>query len=432
MKNITTVILAAGNSSRFKHNKSKIFQDLSGLSIIEHVYLIAKEVSKNKVIIVCNKNNIKELKSKFINAKFIIQTTQKGTAHAILTAKKYLANRNILILFGDVPLVTYSSIKKLIKNFNKNHSRGSMIAFKTENPFGYGRVITKGNYVSSIVEELHASKIQKKIKLCNSGIMICDSKLLFNYINKISNKNIKKERYLPDIFQILHDMKKSFSFVLGSEEEMLGVNTVKDLIRIDQIFQKRIKDKIIDEGVIIQLPETVRMSFDTKIKKGSIIEPFVNIKSGVSIKENVLIKSNSVVESCSINSNTSVGPSARIRPHSKIGQNVKIGNYVEIKNSKIGDNCSIGHLSYIGDSDLGKDINIGAGTITCNYDGKKKNKTIIGDGAFVGSNCSLVAPITIGKNSTIGAGSVITKNIPSNHLALERSEIKILRKKGKK
>ncbi|SVD40955.1 uncharacterized protein METZ01_LOCUS393809, partial [marine metagenome] len=287
-------------------------------------------------------------------------------------------------------------------NFNKNQSRGSMIAFETDNPFGYGRVITKDNYVTSIVEELHASKIQKKIKLCNSGIMICDSKLLFNYINKISNKNIKKERYLPDIFQILHDIKKSFSHILGSEEEMLGVNTIKDLIKIDQIFQKRIKDKIIDGGVIIQQPDTVRISFDTKIKKGSIIEPFVTIKSGVSIQENVVIKSNSVVESCSINSNTSIGPSARIRPHSTIGQNVKIGNYVEIKNSKIGNNCSISHLSYIGDSELGKYINIGAGTITCNYDGKKKNKTIIHDGVFVGSNCSLVAPITIGKNSKIG------------------------------
>ena len=432
MKNITTVILAAGNSSRFKQNKSKIFQDLSGLSIIEHIYLIAKKVSKNKVIIVCNKNNIKELKSKFSNAKFVIQTNPQGTAHAILTAKNYLANRNILILFGDVPLITYTSIKKLINNFNTNLSRGSMIAFKTENPFGYGRVITKGSYVTSVVEQLHASKIQKKIKLCNSGIMICNSKLLLNYINKISNKNIKKEKYLPDIFQILHDIKKNFSYVLCSEEEMLGVNTIKDLIKIDEIIQKRIKDKIIDGGVIIKQPNTVRLSFDTKIKKGSTIEPFVTIKSGVSIQENVVIKSNSVVESCSINSNTTIGPSARIRPFSKIGQNVKIGNYVEIKNSNIGNNCSISHLSYIGDSNLGKYINIGAGTITCNYDGKKKNKTIIQDGVFVGSNCSLIAPITIGKNSTIGAGSVITKNIPSNHIALERSKIKILRKQRKK
>jgi bifunctional UDP-N-acetylglucosamine pyrophosphorylase/glucosamine-1-phosphate N-acetyltransferase len=281
------------------------------------------------------------------------------------------------------------------------------------------------------VEELHASKIQKKIELCNSGIMICDSKLLFDYINKISNNNIKKERYLPDIFKILHDIKKSFSYILGSEEEMLGVNTIKDLIKIDQIFQKRIKDKIIDEGVIIQLPETVRMSFDTKIKKGSIIEPFVTIKSGVLIKENVLIKSNSVLESCSINRNTSVGPSARIRPHSKIGQNVKIGNYVEIKNSKIGNNCSIGHLSYIGDSDLGKHITIGAGTITCNYDGLNKHVTIVEDGAFIGSNSSLVAPIKIEQNSIIAAGSVITKDVPKNSLSIARSNQKNLLGKAK-
>ena len=432
MKKITTVILAAGKSSRFKHSKSKIFQDFSGSSVIEHVYKIAEKISKNEVIFVCNNENIGDLKNNFPKAKFVIQHKQLGTADAISNVKNLLKNSNLLILFADTPLISSESITKLIRNFYKNKSIGSMIAFKTNNPYGYGRVVVKGNYVNSVVEELNASLMQKKINLCNSGVMICNSNLLFKNIDKISNKNIKKEKYLPDIFSIFNKIDKSFSYILGSEEEMLGINTIKNFIDLDVIYQKRIKNSIIDKGVIILQPDTVRLSYDTKIKKGSIIEPHVIIKPGVLIKENVIIKSHTVLEKCVINKNSSIGPSARIRPTTKIGINVKVGNYVEIKNSDIGDNTSISHLSYIGDSTIGKNVNIGAGTITCNYNGKKKNKTIIENDVFIGSNTSLIAPLKIGAKSTIGAGSVITMDIPKNHLALERSEVKILRKKTKK
>ena len=429
MKKITTVILAAGNSSRFKSKHSKIFQDLAGIAIIEHVYNLAKQVSKkNEIIFVCNKKNINVLRDKFIGSLFILQKNQKGTADAITSVKKYLFNTDILILFGDVPLVSLQSINKLIKNFYINNSNGSIIVFKSKNPFGYGRVKTNKKIVMAVVEEINTSKIEKEINLCNSGVIICSSKLLFSQINKISSNNKKKEKYLPDIFNIFYNLNMGFSYILGKKEEMLGVNSIDDFITIDRIYQKKLIEKFIKQSVIIYQPETVRVSYDTKIGKGSTIEPFVFIKTGVKLKENVLIKSSSVIEGCIINKNSSVGPSARIRAKSNIGQNVKIGNFVEVKNSKIGDKCSINHLPYIGDSNLGKRINIGAGTITCNYDGKKKNKTKIENDVFIGSNCSLIAPIIIGKNSTIGAGSVITKNIPKNHLALERSKIKILKK----
>ena len=432
MNKITTVILAAGKSTRFNHNKSKIYQDLAGISIIEHVYKVAEKVSKENILFVCNKDNRNILKNLFPKAKLVIQKKQKGTADAIIQVKKNLKNTNVLILFGDTPLITFKSIKKLIQNFKTNNSNGSMIAFKTNHPFGYGRVVAAGNNVLNVIEELNATIIEKKINLCNSGVMLCNSNLLFNNINKITDNNIKKEKYLPDIFSILNKIKKNFKYVLGSEEEMLGINTIKDLIKIDEIYQNKLKNNIIENGVILIQPNTIRLSYDTKIKRGVVIEPHVIIKKGVSIQKDVLIKSHSVLEDCKINSNCSVGPSARIRPKSQIGNNVKIGNYVEIKNSKIGNNTSISHLSYIGDSEVGSNVNIGAGTITCNYDGKKKNKTIIENNVFVGSNCSLVAPLKICANSTIGAGSVITMNIPQNHLALERSEVKILRKKGKK
>ena len=307
-----------------------------------------------------------------------------------------------------------------------------MIAFKTNNPYGYGRVKVIDNKVLSVVEEINTTLTEKKILLCNSGVMLCNTKLLFNNINKISDKNLKKEKYLPDIFQIFNNLGKSFSYIICPKEETLGINTIDDLILVDKILQKKLKANIIKNGVILQQPETIRLCVDTKIKKGSIIEPFVTFKPRVLINENVLIKSYSVIEECSIGENSSIGPSARIRPKSKIGKNTKIGNFVEIKNSVIGNKNSISHLSYIGDSHLGNNVNIGAGTITCNYDGKKKNKTIIKDQVFVGSNSSLVAPITIGRKATIGAGSVVTRNIPANYLALERSDLKILRKRRKK
>ena len=432
MKKITTVILAAGKSTRFKHKKSKIFQDLAGIEIISHIYQVAKKISNKEVVFVCNKENIIEIKNKFPYAKCVLQKNQKGTADAIVCAKKYIKNKNILILFGDVPLLSSTTITKLYNNYVKNGSIGSMIAFKTNNPYGYGRVKVIDNKILSVVEEINTTLTEKKILLCNSGVMLCNAKLLFSNINKISDKNLKKEKYLPDIFQIFNNLEKSFTYIICPQEETLGINTIDDLILVDKILQKKLKANIIKNGVILQQPETIRLCVDTKIKKGSIIEPFVTFKPRVLINENVLIKSYSVIEECSIGENSSIGPSARIRPKSKIGKNTKIGNFVEIKNSVIGNKNSISHLSYIGDSHLGNNVNVGAGTITCNYDGKKKNKTIIKDQVFVGSNSSLVAPITIGRKATIGAGSVVTRNIPANYLALERSDIKILRKRRKK
>tara|TARA_Y100000590_G_scaffold462181_1_gene625646 strand:- start:8037 stop:9335 length:1299 start_codon:yes stop_codon:yes gene_type:complete len=432
MSNITILILAAGKSTRFKSKESKIFNDLAGIPIIDHIYYTAKKIS-NEIIFVCNNKNIKNLQSRFKNCKFAIQKKQKGTADAVLSAKKFIKNNsNVLILFGDVPLLSYYTLRKLVNNFKNRKLFGSMLAFNTNNPFSYGRVITDGKNIKEIIEEVNASSETKKVSLCNSGVMICSFKILYSFIKDIKNNNKKKEKYLPDIFKICYKNNKSFQYILCDEEEMLGINTLNDYNKIDEIYQIRLKRKLIKNGVKIINPKSVRVSYDTKIGKNSIIEPYVFIQKGVQIKSEVLIKSHTIIESSRIGFRSSIGPFARIRPQTIIGKNVKIGNYVEIKKSKIGDNCSISHLSYIGDSQLGKNINIGAGTITCNYDGKKKNQTIIRDNVFVGSNTSIVAPVTIGNNSTIGAGSVITKNIPSNSLSIERNQQINYKKKLKK
>ena len=423
MENITTVILAAGKSTRFISNKSKLTQELAGLPVVSHVYNTAKKISGKNIIVVCNKENHNELSSLLKNCKFVIQKNQKGTADAIEAAKSSIKTQNFIILFGDVPLISDNSLKRLIKNFK--NKVGSMIAFKSLKPHGYGRVILEKNKVVEVVEEIHTSKSEKLIELCNSGIMLVNKSIFFKLIKQIKFRKIKKERYLTDIFEIYFKKKIPFTFIQAEEEEMSGINTLLDFNKVDKILQKRLVRKFLNNGILIKKPETCYFSYDTKIQSKVIIEPNVTIRNKVSIKSGSIIKNFSDLEGILVKENCSIGPHARLRPNSTIGKNCKIGNYVEIKSSIIGNDTNISHLSYIGDSNVGSQVNIGAGCITCNYDGVKKNKTFIGNKAFIGSNSSLVAPVKIGNNVRIGAGSVINKDIPRNKLAVRRSKLKI-------
>ena len=424
MKNITTVILAAGRSTRFISSKSKLTHDLASYPIINHVFDSAKKVSGKNIIVVCNKDNQGELKNILSECKLVIQKNQKGTADAIEVAKKYIKTENFIILFGDVPLITDKSLKKLIRSF-KNNNTGSMIAFNAQKPKGYGRVILSNNKVTKVVEEINTTVNEKIIELCNSGIMLVKKSIFYKNIKFIKFNKKKKERYLTDIFEIYFKKNIPFSFVLSSEDEMSGVNNLIDFNKVDSLFQNRLVNKFLAQGVLIKKPETSYFSYNTKIAKKVTIEPNVVIRNNVSIKSGSIIKSYSDLDGVLINQDCSIGPHARIRPYSIINKNCKIGNYVEIKNSSIGQSTSISHLTYIGDSKIGKKVNIGAGCITCNYDGVKKSKTIIGNNSFIGSNTSLIAPVKIGNNVKIGAGSVINKDISANKLAIRRSKLKI-------
>ena len=424
MKNITIVILAAGRSTRFISSKSKLTHDLAGLPIVSHVYNTAQKISGKSVIVVCNKNNYAELNSLLSGCKLVIQKFQKGTADAIEVARPHIKTENFIILFGDVPLVTDTSLKKLIGNFKK-YNTGSMILFKSSNPYGYGRVVLEKNKVVKVVEEIHTTKSEKLIELCNSGIMLVNKSIFFKNVKLIKFSKIKKEKYLTDLFEIYFKKNIPFSFSLSSEEEMTGINNLFDFNKADYVLQKRLINKFINQGVLIKKPESCYFSYDTKIEKKVVIEPNVSIRQNVLIKSGTIIKSFSDLEGVVVKENCTIGPHARIRPNSKIEKNCKIGNYVEVKNSIIGSKTSISHLSYVGDSKVGSEVNIGAGCITCNYDGLKKNKTYIGNKSFIGSNSSIIAPVKIGNNVTIGAGSVINKDIPNNKLAIRRSNLKI-------
>ena len=432
MKKITTVILAAGKSSRFKSKVSKLIYPLCGLPLILHIFNIAKKISGENIIVICNKDNIKNLRLILPGCKLIIQKKQLGTANAVEYAKNFIKTTHFITLSGDSPLVTIKSLKKLINHYSKSSVKISVIAFKATNPKGYGRMIVKKNYLHEVVEQIHLNKKQEKINICNSGIMICEKNIFFKNLNRIKTNKVKKEKYLPDIFKVYSNLNIPVNFVYCDENEMLGVNTIEDLLIVEKVLQNKYIDSFIKIGVIFNNPHSCYFNFDTKIEKDVIIENNITFKNNIKIRSGSIIKSNSYLEGANIGSNCEIGPNARIRSKSKIGNNSKIGNFVEIKNSKIGNNVSIAHLSYVGDSKIGNNVNIGAGTITCNYDGKKKHKTIIKDNVFIGSNTSLIAPVVIESKSRIGAGSVITKNIPKNSLAIERSTLKILRNKRSK
>ncbi|MDC6447947.1 bifunctional UDP-N-acetylglucosamine diphosphorylase/glucosamine-1-phosphate N-acetyltransferase GlmU [Alphaproteobacteria bacterium] len=424
MKNITTVILAAGRSTRFLSTKSKLTQELAGLPIISHVYNTAKKISGKNIVVVCNTDNHSELKNILIDCKFVIQKFQKGTADAIEVAKSSIKTKNFIILFGDVPLITDKALKKLINSFKKNNI-ASMILFKSSKPKGYGRIILHNKKIMNVVEEINTTESEKLIELCNSGIMMVNKDIFYKKIKLIKVNKRKKEKFLTDIFKIYFNHNIPYVFSLSTEEEMSGVNNLFDFNKVYNLLQNRLVNKFLSQGVLILKPETSYFSYDTKIEKKVIVEPNVNMRKNVSIKSGTVIKSFSDLEGVIVKENCSIGPHARIRPNSKIEKNCKIGNYVEVKNSIVGHNTSISHLAYVGDSKVGNQVNIGAGCITCNYDGIKKSLTIIGNNSFIGSNTSLIAPVKIGNNVKIGAGSVINKNISSNKLAIRRPKLKI-------
>ena len=424
MKNITAVILAAGKSTRFVAKKSKLTQELAGLPIISHVHNAAKKILGKNIVIVCNKENHEELKKIITECTFVIQKYQKGTADAIEAAKLSIKTKNFIVLFGDVPLINDSSLKKLISIFKLNNT-ASMILFKSSKPKGYGRVIINNKKIEKVVEEIDTIASEKLIEFCNSGIMMINKDIFFKNIKLINTNKKKKEKFITDIFNIYFKQKIPFNYSVSKEEEMSGINNLFDFNKVDMLMQKILVNKFLTQGVLIKNPETSYFSHDTKIEKKVVIESNVIIRKNVSIKSGTIIKNFSDLEGVIIKQDCSIGPHARIRTFSKIDKNCKIGNYVEIKNSTIGKNTSISHLTYVGDSVVGNSVNIGAGCVTCNYDGVKKNITIIGNKSFIGSNTSLIAPIKIGNNVKIAAGSVINKNIPSNKLAIRRPILKI-------
>ena len=431
--NLQILILAAGKGTRMNSDTPKVLHEVLGVPMIEHVINKAKLLKPSKISIMINRD-LSDIQKKYPNIQTMIQEPQLGTGHAvqIFLKKNKLKNSKLLVLYGDNPLVDPIDLKNMNNELKKNDV--VIMGFDQDKNNSYGIIIEKKGMVEEIVEFKEANKLQKKIKICNSGILALSSKAL-QLVNQIKNNNIKKEFYLTDIVKLSKKYNHKIKLIIAKDAKTaLGINDMNELSIAETIMQDQLRKKAMKQGVQMTAPETVFLSKDTVFGKNVKIEPYVIIGLKVSIGNGVLIRSFSHIEQAIIKNKVSIGPYARIRPGTILEENSKVGNFVEIKNSKISKNSKINHLSYIGDAEIGEEVNVGAGTITCNYDGIKKSKTIIKKGSFIGSNTSLVAPVVIGNNTIVGAGSVITKDVPSNTLALSRAKqkkIKLPKKKKK-
>ena len=422
MKNLYIFILAAGKGKRMNSTLPKILHPIAGKPMVNHVIGQAKKLNPKKIYLIASQELSIRKDLIFPDVEVVVQKNQNGTAGAIKSCMPKIKKVSgiALILYADLPLIELSSMRKALKNVTKKNI--NLLTFISDDKNSYGKVIfdNKKN-VLEVIEQKELVKGEHH-QVCNSGIFSCDLDILKKLIPKINNKtNKKKEYYLTDIFKLAYHDKVETKSILVNEDEFMGVNNKKELAVAEYIAQSKLREKFLIKGVTLIDPETVYFSEDTKINKDVVIHPNVFIGNNVKIGKGSKILSFSHLEDCSVGKDVTIGPFARLRPGANIKDEVKVGNFVEIKKSNIDKNSKVNHLTYIGDAEIGKNVNIGAGTITCNYDGKNKFKTIIEDGAFIGSNSSLIAPVKIGKNAYVGSGSAISKNVKERALGIERT-----------
>ena len=434
-KNIA-IILAAGKGSRMNSTLPKPFHEVAGRPIINHILDNLNSAGFKETIIVINKEHssfFRDLKSKGMSINIAFQEHQLGTGDAV---KSGLADYdlsgvdNVLVVFGDTPMLSNETFEKLISSNIQNNL--TVLGFTTSDPGRYGRLITKDQSLLKIVEALDANDDQKKITLCNGGVMIVKAKNLKENLSLLTDNNAKKELILSDLVEITNNIGGKSSYLDCNYEETLGVDTKKGLSKAEKIFQNKLRDTFLDNGTTMLDPDTVFFSWDTSVGKDVAIGANVVFGKNVVIEDSVKIHSFCSIESSIIREGASIGPFGRLRNNAEIGQDSKIGNFVEVKNSSLKKGVKASHLSYIGDAEIDDDTNIGAGTITCNYDGVDKHKTLIGKRAFIGSNSSLIAPIKIGDDANVAAGSSISKDVESGFLAITRSPIKFISNWSKK
>ncbi len=428
---ICAIVLSAGSSKRFKSSLPKYLHSIAGKSILDYNLDAIRSIKKiNKIQIISNKENKKFFVERGINP--FIQNPINGTGGAIkqiYNAKK-LNSDYYLVTLSDTPIFDYKILRNFINKSITSKTDLSVLSQEVSNPHGYGRIIIKDKKFESIVEENDCDIDQKKINLINTGIFFLSKRAISN-INLIKKNLKKKEFYITDLIEICHKKKLKIDTYQNLSLPIQGVNTILELQDLDKFYQNFLKQKLINGGVRIVHPETVYIENGANISKGVIIEPNVVLKKNVNIGRDTIIKSFSYIEDCNVGINCQIGPFARIRPESKISNDAKIGNFVEIKKSSISEGVKINHLSYVGDTNIGKNTNIGAGTITCNYDGKNKLSSKIGNNCFIGSNTSIVAPVKIGNYAYVAAGSVITKNVKNNQFSISRTKQKNIKNRIK-
>ncbi|MFM9835810.1 MAG: bifunctional UDP-N-acetylglucosamine diphosphorylase/glucosamine-1-phosphate N-acetyltransferase GlmU [Methylophilaceae bacterium] len=437
---LNIVILAAGKGTRMFSRKPKVLHEVAGKPILRHVVDCAKVLNPAKIIVVYGFGG--DLVKNAFNEEIIIWAEQKeqlGTGHAVQQATPHLDDdANTLILLGDVPLINAEACKKLLTHANQQLA---ILSFNKADPTGYGRIIRDAkNSVTAIIEQKDATEAHRKINEINTGIMAMPAKALKNWLAGLSNNNAQKEYYLTDIVALAVQDKFCVTAEIADDEwSITGINSKQDLAQIERVYQQRYAEKLLKKGVTLADPAridvrgTLETAQDVEIDVGCVFEGNVHLGENVKIGAYCVIKDTSIaanttiapfthIVEASVGENNSVGPFARLRPGTALQADVHIGNFVELKNAQVDSQSSINHLSYVGDSIVGKRVNIGAGTITCNYDGANKHRTVIEDDVFVGSDTQLIAPVTVEKGATIGAGSTISKTATAGELTISRAK----------
>lgn len=437
----TSVIMAAGMGTRMKSKMPKVIHKVCGKEICRWVIDAAKNAGSDKVctIVGHRADMVKEILGDI--CEFALQAEQKGTGHAVMQAIDAIksAKKEVVILNGDIPLITAESIKKAVNYHRENGNQATVITAVLDDATGYGRIVRGDDGgVRKIVEQKDANDEEKKINEINSGMYVFDSESLLYALEKLTPNNAQGEYYLTDTLEILLNAgKKVGGYAIADNDEIRGINDRIQLDEAEKIMQKRINEYHMRNGVTIRNPQSVCIEDDVEISSDSEICQNVTIKSGTKIGSDCVIGSgstldkavigdgvnviSSVIIESEVGAGTNVGPFAYIRPNCNVGSDVKVGDFVELKNSTIGDGTKISHLTYIGDSDVGKGVNFGCGTVTVNYDGKKKYRTVIGDNCFIGCNTNLVSPVNVGDGAYIAAGSTITDDIPEDNLSIARA-----------
>ncbi|WP_174801147.1 bifunctional UDP-N-acetylglucosamine diphosphorylase/glucosamine-1-phosphate N-acetyltransferase GlmU [Martelella limonii] len=423
------IVLAAGDGTRMKSSKTKMLHDVAGRPMAAHVVDTVSRSGVDAVALVVGRDGDKVAAAcalPGVALEAFEQTERLGTAHAVLAAREALARGydDVIVTYGDTPLVTGETLARARAALAEGYDV-VVIGFETAEPAGYGRLLTRDGALYAIREEKDASAEERKVTLCNSGLMAFNGRRALEFLDAIGNDNAKREFYLTDIVEVALSKGGRAGVVMADADEVLGCNNRAELSELERIWQTRRRRALMLDGVTMIAPETVFLCHDTVIGADCVIEPNVVFGPGVEIGESVVIHAFSHIEGARIAAGSTVGPFARLRPGAVLHENAKVGNFCEVKNGDIGPGAKINHLSYIGDATVGARANIGAGTITCNYDGVNKFRTEIGADSFVGSNSSLVAPVSIGAQAYVGSGSVITRDVPDNALAIARGRQEI-------
>ncbi|WP_136685578.1 bifunctional UDP-N-acetylglucosamine diphosphorylase/glucosamine-1-phosphate N-acetyltransferase GlmU [Falsirhodobacter xinxiangensis] len=419
MADVSLIVLAAGMGSRMNSDLPKVLHPLGGVPMLHHAMSAGRALDPARTVVVAGHGADRVTKAALAfdpDATVVLQEEQLGTAHAVAQAR-FDAPGDAVVLYGDTPFITAETLEAM----REARSRHAVVVLGFHGEGRYGRLIMDGDELERIVEFKDATEDQRAITLCNSGVVCCDARLLFDLVSAVENDNAAGEYYLPDIVEIARARGLSAGVVTCDISETLGINTRAELAAAESVFQARARAEALENGVTLTAPDTVFFALDTVIGRDAVVGPNVVFGPGVTVESEAEIRAFCHLEGCHISRGATVGPFARLRPGAELAEDVHVGNFVEIKNAVLDEGVKVGHLTYIGDAHVGEKTNIGAGTITCNYDGVNKHRTEIGPRAFIGSNTMLVAPVKIGRDAMTGSGSIITEDVPAEALAIGRA-----------